>query len=81
MYKTVVRSAMMYGAEKWAVNKIHGDKLDVAKMRMSRRMNGATKLDRIRNEIIGGATKGGEISKKVQEGKLKWCGPVLRREE
>ena len=38
------------------------------------------KLDRIRNERIRGTTKVGEISKKVQESRLKWYGHVLRRE-
>ena len=44
-------------------------------------MSGVTKLDRIRNEIIRGTTKVGEISKKVQESRLKWYGHVLRRED
>ena len=47
---------------------------------MLRWMSGVTKLDRIRNDIIRGATKVGEISKKVQESRLKWYGHVLRRE-
>ena len=81
VYKTVVRPAMMYGAETWAVKKAQEKKLDVAEMRMLRWMSGVTKLDRIRNEIIRGTTKVGEISKKVQESRLKWYGHVLRREE
>ena len=44
-------------------------------------MSGVTKLDRIRNERIRGTTKVGEISKKVQENRLKWYGHVLRRED
>ena len=44
-------------------------------------MSGATKLDRIRNERIRGTTKVGEISKKVQESRLKWYGQILRRED
>ena len=51
------------------------------KMRMLRWMSGVTKLDRIRNERIRGTTKVGEISKKVQESRLKWYGHVLRRED
>ena len=44
-------------------------------------MCGATKLDNIRNERIRGTTKVGEITKKVQERRLKWYGHVMRREE
>ena len=44
-------------------------------------MSGVTKLDRIRNERIRGTTKVEEISKKVQESRLKWYGHVLRRED
>ena len=77
VYKTVVRPAMMYGAETWEVKKAQEKKLDVAEMRMS----GVTKLDRIRNERIRGTTKVGEISKKVQQSRLKWYGHVLRRED
>ena len=70
----------MYGAETWAVKKAQEKKLDVAGMRMLRWMSGVTKLDRIRNERIRGTTEVGEISKKVQESRLKWYGHVLRRE-
>ena len=47
-------------------------KFDVAELRMLRWMSGVTKLDRIRNERIRGTTKVGQISKKVQESRLKW---------
>ena len=72
---------MMYSAETWAVKNAQEKKLDVAEMRMLRWMSGVTKLDRIRNERIRGTTEVGEISKKVQESRLKWYGHVLRREE
>ena len=65
VYKTVVRPAMMYGAETWAVKKAHEKKLDVAEMRMRMLRNEHVKMDRIRNERIRGTTKVGEISKKV----------------
>ena len=50
-------------------------------MRMLRWMCGVTKLDKIRNERIRGTTKVAEITKKVQERRLKWYGHVMRREE
>ena len=81
VYKTVVRPAMMYSAETWAVKKAQEKLQEVAEMRMLRWMSGVTKLDRIRNERIRGTTKVGEISKKVQESRLKCRGHIFRREE
>ena len=76
VYKTVVRPAMMYGAETWAVNlkEAQEKKLDVVEMRMLllRWMCGVNKQHRIRNEIIRGTMKVREISKKVQESRLMW---------
>ena len=71
----------MYGADTWALKKAHEKKLEVAEMRMLRWMCGVTKLDKIRNERIRGTTKVGEITKQVQERKLKWYGHVMRREQ
>ena len=71
----------MCSAETWAVKKAQEKKLDVAEMRMLRWTSGVTKLDSIRNERIRGTTKVGEISRKVQESRLKWYGHVLRRED
>ena len=70
VYKTVVGPTMMHGAETWAA-KIAQKKLDVAKTRMLRWMCGVTTMDRIRNEKIRGTTKVGEISKKMQNRRLK----------
>ena len=81
VYRTVVRPALMYGAETWALKKAQEKKLEVAEMRMLRWMCGVTNLDKIRNERIRGTTKAGEITKKVQERRLKWYGHVMRREE
>ena len=81
VYKTVVRPAMMFGVETWAVKKAQEKKLDVAEIRMLIWISGVTKLDRIKNEIIRWTTKVGEISKTVQESRLKWYGHVFRRED
>ena len=52
VYRTVVRPALMYGAETWALKKAKENKLEVAEMRMVRWMCGVMKLDKIRNERI-----------------------------
>ena len=72
-YKTVVRPAMMHGAETWVAKK--AQKLDAAEMRMLRWMCGVTYMSRIR-----WATKVGEISKGQERG-LKWYEHVMRRDE
>ena len=55
------------------MKKAQEKKLDVAENRVS----SVETVNRIRNERIRGTTKVLEISKKVQESMLKWCGHVL----
>lgn len=80
-HKTVVRTAMLYGTETASMRKAEEKKMDVAEMRMLRWMSGVTREDRIRNDYIRGSTKVVEISKKMQEGRLRWYGHLLRRDE
>ena len=79
VYRTVVRPVPVYGAE--ALQKAEEKNLEVGEMQILRWMCGVTKLDKIRNERITGATKVGEIAKKVKERRLKWFGHVMRRDE
>ena len=68
VYRTVVRSALMYGAETWALKKAQENKLEVAEMRMLLWMCGVTKLYKIRNERIRGTTKVGKSQRKSRKG-------------
>ena len=81
IHKTVVRPAMLYGAETWPSKKAQEEKLNVAEMKMLRWACGVTRKDKIRNERIRGTIKVTEISKKIQERRLQWYGHVMRREE
>ena len=81
VYRTVVRPALVYGAETGALKKTQETKFAVGEMRMLRWMYGVAKLDRIYNERMRGTTKVGEIAKKVQERRLKSYEHVMRREE
>ena len=74
LYRTVVRPALMYGAGTWMSKKPQENTLEVAEIRMLRRMSGATKLDRIRTEIIREreAPEVREIAKKAQERRVNW---------
>ena len=44
-------------------------------------MNGVTREDRIENRYIRGTVKVIEVSKKVQEARLRWFGHLMRRTE
>ena len=57
VYRTVVRPAMIYGAETWATTKRQESRIEVNEMRMLRWMCGVTRKDKIRNEHIRGTTK------------------------
>ena len=81
IHKAVVRPAMMYGLETAPIKKTEEKKLDVAEMKMLRWMSGVTREDRIRNEYIRGSLKVVEVSKKVQEARLRWYGHVKRSSE
>ena len=50
--KTIIRPAMTYGSECWAVKKKDENKLTSAEMRMLRWARGNTRLDHIRTEYI-----------------------------
>ena len=81
IHKSVVRPALMYGLETAPIKKTEEKKLDVAEMKMLRWMAGVTRMDRVRNKYIRGTLKVVEVSKKVQEGRLRWYGHLMRRTE
>ena len=56
-------------------------RLDVAEMKMPRWMLGVTLRDKVRNEHIRGSVKVIEVSRKVQEARLRWFGHIMRRED
>ena len=81
VYKTVVRPALLYGAETWATTRGQEARLEVNEMRMLRWMCGVTRRDKIRNEHIRGTTIVVQASKKITEKRLKWYGHVRRMKE
>ena len=81
VYKTVVRPALLYGAETWATTRGQEVRQEVHQMRMLRWMCGVTRRDTIRNEHIRGTTRVVQASKKIIEKRLKWYGHVRRMKE
>ncbi|VFQ95602.1 unnamed protein product [Cuscuta campestris] len=77
-YRSVVRPAMLYAAECWAVKKTHVRRLHAAEMRMLRWMCGKTRLDRISNEVIRRQVGMAPVEDKLREARLRWFGHVRR---
>ena len=80
VYKTVIRPAMLYGAETWATTKRQEKRIEVTEMRMLRWMCGVTRKYKIRNEHIRGTTRVAQASKKITERRLIWYGHVMTRD-
>ena len=79
VYKTVVRPAMMYGMEAAPIKKVNEKRMNVSEMKMLRWMSRVTGRDIIPNTQIKGTVA--ELSKKLQEARLRWYGHVLRRDD
>jgi len=78
VYRTIVRPAMLYGSECWALKKTQIQRLLVAEMKMIRWICGYMKLDKIRNEVIRDLVKVAPIEDKMRESRLRWFGHVKR---
>ena len=80
VFKTIIRPAMTYGSECWAVKKKDESKLNSAEMRMLRWARGKTRLDHIRNEDIRKEAHVKPVETFLENKRLKWFGHCLRRE-
>ena len=81
VHSSVVRPAMVYGLEMVAVTKKQAEEMEVAGIKMLRFAIGVTKKDKIRNEYIRGRVKIKRLGMKMREGRLRWYGHVMRRDQ
>ena len=81
LYSSVVRPAMVYGLETVAVTKKQVEEMEVAEMKMLRFAMGVTRKDKIRNEYIRGAVKVEPLGMKMREGRLRWYGHVMKKDQ
>ena len=72
VFKTIIRPAMTYGSECWAVKKKDVSKLNSAEMRMLRWARGKTRLDHIRNEDIRKEADVKPVETFLENKSLKW---------
>jgi hypothetical protein len=78
-YGTVIRPAMLYGAECWATKRQHIQKMSVAEMRMFRWICGHARKDRIRNDDIRDKLGVTPIQEKLVQHHLRWFGHIQQR--
>ena len=77
----MVRPSMVYGLETVAVTKKQVEEMEVAEMKMLRFAMGVTRKDKIRNEHIRSTVKVEQLGMKMREGRLRWYGHVMRRDQ
>ena len=81
VYSSVMRPAIVYGLETVAVTKKQVEEMEVAEMKMLRFATGVTRKDKIKNEYIRGTVKVERLGMKMREGRLRWYGHVMRRDQ
>ena len=81
VYSSVVRPAMVYGLETVAVTKKQVKEMEVAEVKMLRFGMGVMIKDKIRNEHIRSTVKVERLGMKMREGRLRWYGHVMRRDQ
>ena len=81
VHSSGVRPAMVYGLETVAVTKKQVEEMEVAEMKMLRFAMEVTRKDKIRNEHIRGTVKVEQLGMKMREGRLRWYGHVMRRDQ
>ena len=80
IYKTIVKPAMIYGSECWAVKKNDTQKLHTTEMRMLIWARGKTKKDHIKNEDIWREANVEPMTTFFRKKRLRWYGHMLRKE-
>ena len=81
VYSSVVRPAMVYGLEMMPVTKKQVEEMEVAEIKMLRFAMRVTRKDKIRNEYIRGTVKMERLEMKMREGRLRWYGHIMRRDQ
>ena len=72
---------MVYGLEMVAATKKQVEEIEVAEMKMLRFAMGMTRKDKIRKEHIRGTVMVEQLRMKMREGRLRWYGHVMRRDQ
>ena len=78
VYKACVRSAVCYGAERWAMRSEDENRIETTEIRMLRMMRGKTLKDKVRNENIRKIVQVENLREYLRCQRVRWCGHVER---
>jgi hypothetical protein len=78
VYKTTYIPIIMYRCESWPLSSTHNSQLQATAMRYLRKIEGKTKRDRIRNQIIRTGLWKIPFKEMTELAQLRWFGHVLR---
>ena len=80
IYKTIIRPALTYGSECWAIKVTNKRKIAITEMRMLRGILGVSRRYHMRNEEIQRILHLSPIDEVMRSGRLRWFGHVQRRD-
>ena len=72
---------MVYGLEMVVITKKQVEEMEVTEMKMLKFAMGVIRKDKIRNEYIRGTVKAEWLGIKMRDGRLRWYGHVMRRDQ
>ena len=78
--ETIIRPALTYGSECWAMKVTNKRKIATTEMRMLRGILGVSRRDHMRNEEIRRMLHLSPIDDVMRSGRLRWFGHVQRRD-
>ena len=79
VYEAIIRPALTYGGECWAMKMTNRRNIDTTEMRMLRGIIGVSRRDHMRNEEIRRILHVTPIDEVMRCGRLRWFGHVQRR--
>ena len=80
VYEAIIRPALMYGSESWAMKVTNKRKIATTEMRMLLGILGVSRRDHVRNEEIRRILHVSPIDEVMRGGRLRWFGHVQRRD-
>ena len=80
LYKTLVKSVLMYGCETWNMNEGDAKKIDVFQNRYLRRIMKIKWQDKISNRELPERTNVERLSEEVRRRRWRFIGHILRQQ-